>query len=184
MAEAIILALVAAGSAVLGALLAKHKESQKQHLKEQPTYTDSASDEQSFDKRLEEYRAHIVAAEQKAQEDFDKTVISLSGGALGISFAFLKDIVGTDPVSDTIFLLSAWVSWGLSVTSVLVSYYTSHLALRRTIRQIDAGDVYTVLPGGWATRITAALNGLGGILFLAGVALMIIFVAYNLEAIS
>ena len=29
---------------------------------------------------LQEYRKALVAAEQKAQEDFDKTVLSLSGG--------------------------------------------------------------------------------------------------------
>ncbi|WP_417913843.1 hypothetical protein [Candidatus Electronema sp. JM] len=34
--------------------------------------------------QLAEYRKWIVAAEQKSQEDFDKTVLSLSGGALGV----------------------------------------------------------------------------------------------------
>lgn len=31
---------------------------------------------------MAEYRKSLVAAEQKSQEDFDKTVLSLSGGAL------------------------------------------------------------------------------------------------------
>ncbi len=34
--------------------------------------------------QLAEYRKWIFAAEQKSQEDFDKTVLSLSGGAVGI----------------------------------------------------------------------------------------------------
>jgi len=46
-----------------------------------------------MEESLQEYRTHLVAAEQKAQEDYDKTVISLSGGALGISFAFIVDCI-------------------------------------------------------------------------------------------
>ena len=53
-----------------------------------------------MDKTLQEYRAHLVSAAQKAQEDFDKTLLALSGGALGVSFAFVKDIVGDGSVHD------------------------------------------------------------------------------------
>ena len=65
-----------------------------------------------MDEQLKEYRNWLIAAEQKAQEDFDKTVLSLSGGALGISFAFVKDIVGDQPLIKTKFLLTAWIAWG------------------------------------------------------------------------
>ena len=37
--------------------------------------------------RLQEYRATLLVAEQKAPGQFDKTVLTLSGGALGVSFA-------------------------------------------------------------------------------------------------
>jgi hypothetical protein len=38
-----------------------------------------------------DYRSLLVQTWQKAQDDFDKAVLSLSGGALGVSFIFLKD---------------------------------------------------------------------------------------------
>ena len=56
------------------------------------------SAEESLYEELKEFRSFIRAADQKAQEDFDKTVLVLSGGALGISMTFLKDIAGDDPL--------------------------------------------------------------------------------------
>ena len=85
---------------------------------------------------LSEYRKHLQTAEQKSQEDFDKTVLSLSGGALGISFVFLKDVIGPNPVVNPGMLFAAWVAWGSSTFCVLASYYASHLALRRAIRHL------------------------------------------------
>ena len=60
---------------------------------------------------MAKYREWLVVAEQKSQENFDKTVLTLSGGALGISFAFLKDIVGPQPIILSVFLLTAWFAW-------------------------------------------------------------------------
>ena len=51
---------------------------------------------------LQKYRDFLIAAEQKSQEDYDKTVIALSGGALGISFAFATDIVGGQSLTQPI----------------------------------------------------------------------------------
>ena len=89
-----------------------------------------------MDKQLQEYRSHIITAKQQAQEDFDKTVLTLSGGALGISFVFVKDIVGNNPLINSWALFAAWIAWGFSVTCILVSYYASQQALRKTIKQI------------------------------------------------
>ncbi|MBI5962575.1 MAG: hypothetical protein HY863_03800 [Chloroflexi bacterium] len=129
---------------------------------------------------LKEYRNQLVILEQKAQEDFDKTVLSLSSGALGVSFAFLKDVIGSAPVS--VWLLTiAWGSWALSSTSVLVSYYMSHKALRTAIEQVDANKIRQEKPGRWFDKITGSLNFLGLILFVAGLVFMIWFVKLNLE---
>jgi len=139
---------------------------------------------QEYDAALREYRTFLVAAEQKSQEDYDKTVITLSGGALGVSFAFVKDIVGGQALAQPIWLCVAWIVWGLSVTSVLASFYFSHIALRKTIKQIDENteSLYKKTPGGVFTRVTQVLNALGGLLFLTGVVSMTVFilVSYNI----
>ena len=134
-----------------------------------------------MDERLKEYRSHLVTAEQKAQEDFDKTVLSLSGGALGISFAFIRDVVGSGSFISPELLFAAWVCWGASVTAVLASYFTSHLALRHTLRQLDAHDLPDQRVGGIADIVTAVLNAIGGVLFLVGIITIVLFVRSNLE---
>jgi hypothetical protein len=128
---------------------------------------------------LGDYRSWLVAAEQKAQEDFDKTVLSLSGGALGVSFVFLKDIVGIPNIQSPGWLLGSWLSWGVSSLSVLASFYTSNLALRRAIRQVDDGTIRKQTPGGGVQIVTAVLNAAGALLFLVGVVFITVFVYLN-----
>lgn len=129
-----------------------------------------------------EYRQWLIAAEQKAQDDFDKAVLSLSGGALGISFVFVKDIVGPDAILEPILLLLSWVGWGLSSLAILSSYFFSHLALRQAIRQCDDGSIYSNTPGGIFARITGNLNALGAVLFVTGVCFMAAFIYVNLSS--
>ena len=128
----------------------------------------------------QDYRSLLIAAEQKAQEDYDKTVLLLSGGALGISFAFAKDIVGDQPLVCRGLLLASWIAWGISVACVLASFFFSQQALRRTIKQVDEDAIHEQSPGGVYSWITAVFNALGGLLFLAGVAVIVLFASHNL----
>lgn len=110
-----------------------------------------------------EYRQWLVAAEQKSQEEFDKTVLALSGGGLGLTFAFLENVIGDRPVVCTSALMAAWMAWGLSVISVLSSYYFSHLALRKAIGQVDDGTIGKGKAGGAFSVVTAVLNAGGAV---------------------
>ena len=83
------------------------------------------TEEKKQSDQLADYRKWLVAAEQKSQEDFDKTVLTLSGGALGVSFVFLKDVIGPQPIVMSCFLMVAWAAWAFSTFSVLTSYFLS-----------------------------------------------------------
>lgn len=132
-----------------------------------------------YEKRLLEYRAQLILAEQKAQEQYDKTVLALSGGAFGISFAFVENFVGQNPQSTT-WLLAAWVAWGISIASVLGSFYFSNRAMRKTIDQVDRSSIESEPLGGVYSSVTAVLNAVGGLLFLVGALMLVWFVAQNL----
>lgn len=133
------------------------------------------------DTALQGYRSLLVEAERQSQEDYDKWVMALSGGALGVSFAFVKDFVGEGCVHESWLLFSAWVCWGFSVTCVLFSFYSSQQALRKAIKQVDKEKIYEVKRlGGLSDQVTAGLNLCGGILFLLGVISMTCFVHLNL----
>lgn len=133
-----------------------------------------------MEKELKEYRNHLILAEQKAQEDYDKTIIALSGGGLGISFAFLENVVGTNTIVSPNLLFSSWICWAVSILCVLASYFTSHLALRRAIQQVDDETIYNKRPGWCIDLITKFCNAAGGLLFFIGVILMALFVYKNI----
>jgi hypothetical protein len=131
-----------------------------------------------MDEELRDYRKQLIALEQKAQEGYDKTVLSLSGGALGVSFAFVTNFVARGSMQASLWLVAAWILWAASVTATLGSYFTSHLALRRAITDFDSGRSYE-RPGGCYDVITLVLNAVGGLLFLVGVVLVAVFVWRN-----
>lgn len=134
------------------------------------------------------YRQSLIDAEKQGQESFDKTVLSLSGGALAISFVFIKDVIGPHPIVLPQLLLSAWVCWALSTLSILVSFYTSNRALRKAIEQCDNGTIRRAPidtpdcepPGGYFAKVTKHLNLAGIILLVLGIAVMSAFVYVNL----
>ncbi|MEM8488915.1 MAG: hypothetical protein AAF564_25445 [Bacteroidota bacterium] len=133
------------------------------------------------------YRAQLMELKQKAQEGYDKTILTLSASSLGISFAFVKDIVPLDQAEFNILLLIAWICWGFSLAAVLFAYYMSHQAFRDAIKQVDNAlnqgnliAIYQTHLGGWKDRATSFLNASAGVLFIAGVALLIIFISRNI----
>ena len=146
-----------------------------------PKQPDVDSGKNEFEDRLSSYRQSLIAAEQSMQGEYDKGVLTLSGGALGISLVFLKDVVGTRPLVHSECLLASWIVWGLSIAFVLSSYFTSTKALRRAVTDTDERTIYiTLAQSGWATA-TKVLNALGGICFFVGIILIVTFVSFNLK---
>ena len=114
------------------------------------------------------------------QSSYDKATMALSGGALGVSMTFLKDVVVKQCIQGGGFLLAAWICWGLSVTCTLFSFYTSVQALRRAIQQTDDRTIYVHLAGGSFNQATKTLNVSAGALFMFGVVSIVLFVWRNL----
>jgi hypothetical protein len=71
------------------------------------------------DESLAEYRKLLEQAYDKQSESYDKTVIALSGGALGVSMTFLHEIVPS-PLGATVWLLgAAWSAFAFSILAIL-----------------------------------------------------------------
>jgi len=104
----------------------------------------------------------------------------LSGGALGISFAFVDKFLAHHPPVRPDLLVLAWTCWAASVALVLSSFYLSHMALRKAISQTDEDEIRSVRPGGVASLVVDACNCGTGVFFLAGVVLMVVFVRFNM----
>jgi hypothetical protein len=145
--------------------------------------SDAPSKFDSRDKMSQEidnYRNVLIAAEQKSQDDYDKTIVSLSGGALGITLLFIENVIGDSAPQETWALILAWTFWAASLASVVVSYFLSRLALRRAIDQCDTND-YSSKIGGWATTATNIANAVSGLFFVIGIVFVIIFCSHNIQ---
>ena len=116
---------------------------------------------------LENYRNLLIQLEQKSYEDYDKALLAMSGGALAISLAFVKNIGGNDPVQLRILLIMSWILWTLTILAVLWSFVMSQRALREAVEQIDAGENEVTL-GGFSDKMTGILNIAGGFFLFVG----------------
>ena len=80
-----------------------------------------------------EERKELIHAEQLMYRSFDKAILTLSAGALGISITFINQIA-PNPTRDTkCLIISAWIFFSLSVFSTLISFLTSQVACRKQI---------------------------------------------------
>jgi hypothetical protein len=129
---------------------------------------------------LKAYRESQLKKANKSQSEYDKLVVTLSGGALGVSFTFLKDVLHRDALQDTIFLPLSWACWSASLACILVSLFTGIGGLRKAVAQVDDGTIYESRPGGILDFITAKiLNPAAGVFFILGLVFMIAFVWLN-----
>jgi hypothetical protein len=133
-----------------------------------------------MDESLSKYREHLVDANQKTLDSFDKMIVALSGGGLGISFTFLKDIVKPGAAAELPCLILAWACLLASLAIVLGSHYTSHLALTKAIGQVDRNETGKGRIGGAFNTMTNLLNALAAITCVGGLLLFSVFVYKNM----
>ena len=119
---------------------------------------------------------------------FDKAIITLAAGALGLSLTFIRQIA-PDPKSWTIPILAiAWVSFCLSILSTLVSFLTSQHACSKQVEILEAeyfpenGQQMGNKPNNRAKRCTKFLNWVSIAFFIIGAILLAVFSICNLQS--
>jgi hypothetical protein len=122
-----------------------------------------------------DYRKHLVDTRQKSQDAYDKTVLALSAGGLGVTINFVKPIVGGQPHGKAL-LFWAWICWGLSCATVLYSHFASVAAHNEAIAALDEDRE----PDQASDKATKSLNIGSGALFLIGLLLFGLFAYRNL----
>ena len=117
---------------------------------------------------MTQYRTSLLDAEQRSQSEYDKLVATLSGGALGVSFAFVDRFVNGDVVVNRYYLEAAWLCWVVSLIAILLSHFLlTSPALRSAIRRLDQGTDAASLAGR-QDKAVAGLNVTSGIAFVLG----------------
>ena len=110
-------------------------------------------------------RSTSIEAEHKDAEHYDKWLLTISSGALGLSIAFVRDIA-PEPIVDTKYwLVIAWSAFLSSIISTMLSLLVSQKAFQSYREHIDSEA--SVYKNYWGTG-TTILNWLSLVLFTVG----------------
>ncbi len=132
------------------------------------------------------HREVLAEAASNQSRSFDKYVLTLGAGALGISLVFLKDI---SPGPDRYFLWTLYLSWIcfiVSMTTTLVSFLCGKAAYDREIKEWNnrynseskyGKSVYKNVFSG----VTKFLNITSFCAFILGVLFLCAFATQNLQ---
>jgi hypothetical protein len=128
---------------------------------------------------------------ERAQEDisssadsFDKSMLTLSSGALGVSLAVIKDIVPIGQAIWKVLLLTSWIAFALCITTTVASFLFSIAALRQHRELLDRmyseknRELENTASTRWNTAVHASV-GVAFVLFLVGLFCTMIFIAVN-----
>jgi len=135
-----------------------------------------------FDQAYLDERRLLVEGEVQVAARFDKSILTLSGGALLLSMTFVKDIVSGRP-KDTWTLIAAWILLGTAIAVMLISLLTSQKAYQRQRDILDKG--FGDSKGGdesncWAC-VTTWLHWISITLFLIAIFFLGYFAIKNIE---
>jgi len=73
-------------------------------------------------------RKLLVEAQQQSYQQFDKAILTLSSGGLGVSIIFLRDILPLEQITNYCFLIGSWILFTISITCTLISFLASQYA--------------------------------------------------------
>lgn len=145
------------------------------------------TDQSNMEERKKLYartRDDLLARNLSNSEKYDNAILTLSTGLLGLSLAFIKDIVPLAQSRCVFLLIMSWCAFGASIVSTLVSFALSQRGIERQLEY--AGKYYLEeleefldkknRPKQW----TDFVNYLSGILFIVGIITTILFVSLNI----
>jgi hypothetical protein len=124
-----------------------------------------------------EYWQQLNKAYIESSSQFDKQVLFFASGALGLSFAFIKDIVKLNVSAHKWLLISSWSLLAAVILLSILSHYTSLKAINRKIHNLNVNDDKSSMKldgyTKWFNIIMMVFLGLG-LIFLT------VFVAINI----
>lgn len=124
----------------------------------------------------DEHWAALNEALTEASRSFDRTVLTLAGGALVLSIGFLRDVAPKPEAIEIV--ITAWAFLTASLISTMVSYFTAERGLEYSLRKLQKGEFDKSRGGTWG-NVTDILNRIAGASFLVGAILLVVFAVIN-----
>ncbi len=133
------------------------------------------------------FREHYQVAINKSEDDFEKNLIFLSSGALGLTLIFIEKIV---PPKDSICLYLLIIGWGLLALTLAVNLI-SHLISKKDIQKSQSDyDNYVnetidydklVEKQTIRNKKMDCINWLSVIIFISGILTIVLYTSLNFQ---
>ena len=143
-------------------------------------------DEDEIKEEQEAYRRRrnfLIDVGREQSRHFDKYILTLAAGTFGLSLLFVERIAPHPKDGTEWLLIAAWVAFGASILSTLVSFLLSQESCSKEIEILDGkyrGDIKDEkeIKNRFVTW-TKWLNRVSMFLFIVGVVFLITFSALN-----
>ena len=132
-----------------------------------------------------EARKQYDDAELEVSGRYDTWILTLAGGALGLSITFLEKIAPHPQIDTLCWLKWSWVALIVSLLAALTSLVTSQSAIRENRKELDSANDERRSPRfsffRWFTLLTNIFNWTSLVLFVIGTTLLCIFTFKNIN---
>jgi hypothetical protein len=136
-------------------------------------------------KVFKDFKTEIEKRQVSSSENFDKSILTYSSWALGISVAFLKDFI---PITVALAPMLLYISWALfcwAIGSTTISFLLSYKGLEQTLKHgekyyLEEDDDYLNKDNNF-NKAVKWLNWTSGASFIIALILTVVFVSLNLE---
>ena len=123
-----------------------------------------------------------------ATQEFDRAILTLSAGALGLSLAFIKDIVSLNVAIHLFLLFGSWVFFGFSILFTLASFVASQKAFKHSqniaYRYYMEHKHEVLKQRSVPALATRYLTYAAGASFLFGLVMTLVFTTVNVNNLS
>lgn len=125
---------------------------------------------------------------QSSTDSYDQSLLTLSSGGLGLSIAFIKDIVPLQYAIWLILLYVSWVAFGLCILTTVISFQVAIATQREHLETcwkfyVDRDDSFRDKQGTYSKRLKWCTIAAGGFFVLA-LACTIVFAVSNVGRYS
>jgi len=129
-----------------------------------------------YREKLKEHREKLIEIEKDLSFEFDRRLILLSGGALGLSITFIKNIVGSSEPNGVHIIVWGWILLAGCLLLALINNYIGTLTYRITVKRLDEEKK----PPTHLICSIHVLNIVCILLLIAGIILVASFAALNM----
>lgn len=128
----------------------------------------------------ESYEQELYKTLNYSNEQFDKNVLFIASGSLGVSFAFIEKIVpDLAKANEKVYLISSWYFFAGVIFVCLISHFISSLSLRWSVVNHGNNDKFAKGSKRW-NFIIRTLNIIMILGLLTGTVLLINFINKNI----